>query len=65
MAELCWKLRITEGTLYRWRKRYGGLGVPVLRKLRTLWDEDSMRKRLVADPGVDKAILLGAVRRPR
>ena len=27
VAEICRKLEVTETTFYRWRKKYGGLGV--------------------------------------
>ena len=30
VAEICRKLEITEGTFYRWKKKFGGLGVSVL-----------------------------------
>ena len=36
----CRKLGITEQTFYRWKKRLGSLGVPELRKLRQLEEEN-------------------------
>jgi putative transposase len=29
VAEICRKLQVTEATFYRWKKKFGGLGVPV------------------------------------
>jgi putative transposase len=63
VAEICRKLQITEGTFYRWKKKYGGLGVPELRELKQLRDENNRLKRLVADLSVDKEILQEALRK--
>jgi len=34
VAEVCRKMGILEATCYNWKKKYGGLGVSELRKLR-------------------------------
>lgn len=36
VGDICRKLGITEATFYRWKKRFGSLGVPELRELRQL-----------------------------
>ncbi len=36
VAEVCRKMGISEATFYNWKKKYGGLGVPELRRLRQL-----------------------------
>lgn len=51
------ELGISEQTLYTWKKKYAGLGVPELRKLKTQDDEIGRLKRLVADLMLDKQIL--------
>lgn len=56
-TEVCRKNGISEQTFYRWKKRYGGMGVPELRRLRQLEDENSKLKQLVADLSLDKAML--------
>lgn len=63
VAEICRKLQITEATFYRWKKTFGGLGVPELRELRQLREENGRLKRLVADLSVDKEILQEALRK--
>ena len=63
VTEICRKLQITETTFYRWKKKFGGLGVPELRELRQLRDENGRLKRLVADLSVDKEILQEALRK--
>ncbi|NIM19128.1 MAG: transposase [Candidatus Latescibacteria bacterium] len=57
VAEICRKLEITETTFYRWKKKYGGLGVSELRELRQLREENRKLKQLVADLSLDKHIL--------
>ncbi len=60
-TEVCRQNGISEQTFYRWKKRYGGmghpLGVPELRRLRQLEEENSKLKQLVADLSLDKAML--------
>ncbi len=36
VPEVCKTLAITEQTFYRWKKKYGGLGVAELRRLKLL-----------------------------
>jgi putative transposase len=40
-----------------WKKQYAGLGVQELRELRSLRDENSRQKRIVADLTLDRQIL--------
>jgi putative transposase len=51
------KLGISEQTFYRWKKKYGGLGVAEVRRLRQLEQENRRLKQLVADLSLDKAML--------
>ena len=39
---------VTEVTYYRWKKKYGSLGVAEVRELRQMRDENARLKRLVA-----------------
>jgi putative transposase len=57
------KLGVTETTFYRWKKRYGNLGVPELRELRQLREENRRLKGLVADLTLDRSILQEALRK--
>lgn len=63
VAEICRKLQVTESTFYRWKKKFGSLGVPELRELRQLREENGRLKRLVADLALDKTILQEALRK--
>ena len=48
---------VTEQTFYRLRRKYQGVGVSELRRLRQLEEENSKLKRLVADLTLDKHML--------
>ena len=59
-GELCRRLGVSTETLYRWRRKYGGMEVSEARRLRGLEEENSRRcrrrqrlKRLVADQALD------------
>jgi putative transposase len=40
VREVCRKLQVTEATFYRWKRKYGGLGVSELRELKQLQEEN-------------------------
>ena len=55
--EVCRKMGISEATFYNWKKKYGGLGVSELRRLRQLEEENNRLKQIVADLTLDKQML--------
>ena len=55
--EVCRKLGISEQTFYRWKKKYAGMGVAELRRVKQLEDENRKLKQLVADLSLDKQML--------
>jgi len=57
VAEIVRKLGISEQTFYRWKKKYAGMGVAEVRRLKQLEDENRRLKRLVADLTLDKQML--------
>lgn len=57
MADVCRKLSISEQTFYRWKRRYAGMGVTEMRRLRVLEGENRKLKQLVADLSLDKHML--------
>jgi putative transposase len=63
VAELCRKLGISEQTFYRWKKKYAGMGVAELRRLKQLEEENRKLKQLVADLSLDKHMLQEAIRK--
>ena len=63
VAEIIRKLGISEQTYYRWKRKYGGLGVSELRELKVIREENRRLKTLVADLSLDKTILQEALRK--
>jgi putative transposase len=63
VAEVCRKMGISEATYYNWKRKYGGLGVSELRRLKQLEEENARLKRLVADLSLDKEMLQEVVRK--
>ncbi len=57
VSEVCRKMGISEATFYNWKKKYGGLGVSELRRLKQLEEENTRLKRMVADLSLDKQML--------
>jgi putative transposase len=57
IAEICRKMGISQNTFYQWKKKYGGLGVSELRRLKQLEEENRQLKRMVADLSLDKQML--------
>ena len=48
-GEVCRKMGISEATFYNWKKKFAGLGVTELRRLRQLEDENLRLKKLVSN----------------
>ena len=57
------KLGITEQTFYRWKKKFGSMGVSEIRQLKEYADENRRLKQLVADLTLDKQMLQEALRK--
>ena len=57
VPEICRKMGIAEQTFYRWKKKYTGMGVAEVRRLRVLEEENRKLKQLVADLSLDKQML--------
>jgi putative transposase len=52
-ADVGRELGVNQYTIYRWKKKYGGLDVSDAQKLRQLQDENGRLKRMVADQALD------------
>lgn len=57
VEEVCRKLGISQQTFYRWKKKFDGLGVAEVRRLKQLEEENKKLKQLVADLSLDNQIL--------
>ena len=56
------QIGVVEQTYYRWRKKYGGMGVDQLKELRLLQKENERLRRAVSDLTLDKLILKEAAK---
>ena len=63
VPEICRKIGISEQTFYRWKKKYVGMGVAEVRRLRVLEEENRKLKQLVADLSLDKQMLQDVLRK--
>jgi len=57
VAELLRRHGIAQGTLYRWKAKYGGMDIGDARRLKGLEEENRRLKRLVADQALDIQML--------
>jgi putative transposase len=57
LTEVCRKLGVSEQSFYRWKRKYMGMGVAELRRLKQLEEENRKRKKIVADLMLDKQML--------
>lgn len=57
MGDLARRHGVTEGTLYRWKSKYGGMSVPEARRLKELEAENAKLKRLLADTMLDNSAM--------
>ena len=60
VTEVCRKMGVTEQSFYRWKRKYAGMGVAELRRLKLLEDENRRLKQLVADLALDNEMLQDA-----
>ena len=57
VADLCRKHGVSDASIYKWKAKFGGLEVSEAKRLKTLEDENTRLKRLVADAMLDNAAL--------
>ena len=56
-AEVCRRHGISEQTFYRWKAKFGGMGVSEAHRLKSLEDENRRLKKLLAESMLDNAAL--------
>src|SRR5579863_8008949 len=56
-GELARKHGVSEGTIYAWKAKFGGMSASDAQRLRSLEEENGKLKRLLADAMLDKAAL--------
>ena len=63
VGDVCRQVGVSEQTLYRWKKEYGGMLPSEAREMKQLRDENTKLKRLVADLSLDKVMLQDVVKK--
>ena len=53
VEEICRKHGISSGTFYVWRNKYSGMEVQEFRRLRSLEEENSRLKKIVANQSLE------------
>ena len=62
-TEQCRELGVSDATLYKWKKQYGGLDVNEVKRLRELEQENSKLKRMVANLMLEKEAIEEALKK--
>ena len=57
VADVCRAHGISQPTYYNWKSKYGGLGVPELRRIKELEAEHAKLKRMYADLAMENHAL--------
>ena len=63
VAEICRKAGISQATYFNWKKKYDGMTLPEMRRLKQLEDENAKLRKLVADLSLDREMLQDVIRR--
>ena len=61
--EVCRQMGVSDPKFYLWKKKFSGMGVSELARLRQLEEENNRLKRLVAELSLDEHILQEVVAR--
>lgn len=62
IAETARQYGVSEGTIYRWRKKFGGMEISEVRRLKELEAENARLRRIVAQQAMDIDALKELVR---
>ncbi|ULJ72990.1 IS3 family transposase [Rhizobium gallicum] len=57
VSELCRKHGVSDASIYKWKAKFGGMDVSEAKRLKTLEDENTKLKRLLAEAMLDNAAL--------
>lgn len=63
VKEVCRKHSISSPTFYKWKAKYGGLGVSELKRLKELESENSKLKRMYADIALENTALKDVIKK--
>jgi putative transposase len=58
VADICRRAGVSKATHFNWKKKFEGLTLPEMRRLKQLEDENAKLRKLVADLSLDRKMLL-------
>lgn len=61
IGSVCRAHGIAENTFYTWRKKYGGVDVAAIKRLRELEQENARLKRLLAERDLEVDVMKGVL----
>lgn len=59
IAEICRECGVSEATVHRWKKKYGGMEVSEVKRMKQLEIENNQLKNIVAQQAMDIDALKG------
>ncbi|GAB2569664.1 hypothetical protein GCM10027066_10580 [Dyella jejuensis] len=63
IKELCRKHGFSEASYYLWRSKFGGMSVPVARRLKELETENTRLKKLLAEQMLENEVIRDVLRK--
>jgi putative transposase len=63
VVDICRKHGIGNATFYKWRAKYGGMDISMVKRLRELEEENQRLKRMYANSQMDNEILKEAIKK--
>lgn len=60
-VEICRRYGISQGTFYKWKAKYGGMEISMIKRLKELESENQRLKKMYADSKMDNEILKEAL----
>ena len=57
VADVCRKHGVSDASFYTWRRKYGGMNVSEVKRLKHLEEENRQLKRLLAETMLEKTAL--------
>ncbi len=61
VAEICRKQGMSEATFYKWRAKYGGMDVSLMKQFKTLEEENRRLKKMYVEERLKADILQEAI----
>jgi putative transposase len=63
VVEICRRAGISQATYFNWKKKYDGLMLSEMKRVKQLEEENGRLRKLVADLSLDREMLQDVIRR--